>query len=138
MAPSKRNRSATLAETPLSSPNKLITKRPRQKTLESSIILPLSLRPTKPTSISIPTAFNSSQVDQLESEEENTITQVISESESERESKSKEEDNITRTNKYLDQDLEELGPDRLDREDTNESDAEIKISEEFKSSKFFN
>ena len=63
---------------------------------------------------------------------------MISESKSKRESESKEEDDITRANEYLDQDLEELGPDRLNREDTNESDTEIEISEEFKSSKFFN
>jgi hypothetical protein len=63
---------------------------------------------------------------------------VISESESERESENKEEDNITCANKYLDQDLnKELGPDRLDREDTDESDAENEVSEEFKISKFF-
>jgi hypothetical protein len=112
---------------------------PRSTSLqESSITLPLPLRPTKPTITSTPTAFNSSQVDESESEEENTVAQVISESESKEESKSKEEDNITRANEYLDQDLEELGPDRLDREDIDESDTEIKVSEEFKHSKFFN
>jgi hypothetical protein len=63
---------------------------------------------------------------------------VISELESERESKNKEEDNITCVNKYLDQDLnKELGLNRLDREDTDKSDAENKVSEEFKISKFF-
>jgi hypothetical protein len=137
MAPFKRNRSVTLAKSLLRSPNKLITKRPRQKTSESSVTLSLSLRPTKPTSISTPTAFNSSQVSQSESEEENTIAQVVSESETKEESKSEEEDNITCINKYLDQDLKELGPDRLDKEDINESDAEIKVSKEFKNSKFF-
>jgi hypothetical protein len=73
MAPSKRNKSVTLAKSPLRSPNKLITKRPRQKTPESFVTLPLPLRLTKPTSISTPTAFNNSQVGQSESEEENTI-----------------------------------------------------------------
>jgi hypothetical protein len=63
---------------------------------------------------------------------------VISELESKEESKSKEEDNITRANKYLDQDLKELGPDKLDREDIDESDTKIKVSEEFKHFKFFN
>ena len=63
---------------------------------------------------------------------------MISESESRRESESEEEDNITCTNEYLDQDLnKELGPDRLDREDTDELDAENEVSEEFKSSKYF-
>jgi hypothetical protein len=137
MASSKRNRSVTLAKSPLRSPNKPITKRPRQKTPQSSVTLPLPLRPTKPTSISTPTAFNSSQVSQSESEEENTIAQVVSESESKKESESEEEDDITCINKYLNQDLEELGLDRLDREDINESDAKIKVSKEFKNSKFF-
>ena len=59
------------------------------------------------------------------------------ESEEESESKSKEEDNIIRANEYLDQDLKELGPDRLDRKDTDESDAKVELSEEFKNSKFF-
>ena len=63
---------------------------------------------------------------------------MISESESEGESESEEENDITCNNEYLDQDLEELGPDRLDREDTDESDAENKVSEEFKYSKYFN
>ncbi|PVH71081.1 hypothetical protein DL98DRAFT_540345 [Cadophora sp. DSE1049] len=141
MAPLKRNRSATLIKSPPESPIKPITKRPRQKTLESfsSAITPsLPLRPTKPTTTSTPTAFNSSQVDESDSEEENTLAQVISESESEEESESKEEDDITCANEYLDQDLnKELGPDKLDREDTDESDTENEVSEEFKSSKFF-
>ena len=62
---------------------------------------------------------------------------MISEPESEGGSESKEEDDITCNNEYLDQDLEELGPDRLDREDTDESDAENEVSEEFKRSKYF-
>jgi hypothetical protein len=62
---------------------------------------------------------------------------VVSESESKKESESEEEDDITRINKYLDQDLKELGLDRLNREDINESDTKIKVSEEFKNSKFF-
>jgi predicted transcriptional regulator len=62
---------------------------------------------------------------------------VVSESESKEESKSKKEDNITRINEYLDQDLEELGLDRLNKEDINKSDTKIKVSEEFKNSKFF-
>jgi hypothetical protein len=62
---------------------------------------------------------------------------VINESESKEESENKEEDNITCINKYLDQDLEELGLDRLNKKDINKSDAEIKVSEEFKNSKFF-
>jgi hypothetical protein len=122
-------------------PIRPIRKRPRQKTPESfpSAITPsLPLRPTKLTTTSTPTAFNSSQVDESDSEEENTLAQVISKSESERESENKEEDNITCANEYLDQDLnKELGPDRLDREDTDELDAENKVSEEFKISKFF-
>jgi hypothetical protein len=63
---------------------------------------------------------------------------VVSESESKEESKSKKEDNIICINKYLDQDLKKLGPDRLNKEDINKSDAKIKVSEEFKNSKFFN
>ena len=63
--------------------------------------------------------------------------QVINELENEEESESEEEDNITCNNEYLDQDLEELGPDRLDREDINESDAENELPEEFKRSKYF-
>ncbi|PVH68883.1 hypothetical protein DL98DRAFT_599136 [Cadophora sp. DSE1049] len=132
MAPSKRNRSATLAKSPPESPIRPITKRSRQETPESStpsITLPLPLRPTKPTTTSTPTAFNSSQVDESESEE---IEASQSESEEE-----EEEDDITHANEYLDQDLEELGPDRLDREDIDESDAENKVPEEFKRSKFF-
>jgi hypothetical protein len=125
MAPSKRVRSVTFAKSPPKSPIRPITKRPQQKTPEptfvSSFTLPLPLRPTRPTSTFTPTAFNSSQIDsdsQSESEES-------SKSESEEESKSKKEDNITRANEYLDQDLKELGPDRLDREDINESDINV-------------
>jgi hypothetical protein len=62
---------------------------------------------------------------------------VINESENEEESESEEEDDITCNNEYLDQDLNELGPDRLDREDIDESDAENELPEEFKRSKFF-
>ena len=72
MASSKRNRSATLAKSPPGSPIRLISKRLRQKTPElssTSAIVPLPLRPTKPATTSTPTAFNSSQVDELESEE---------------------------------------------------------------------
>ncbi|KAH9203474.1 hypothetical protein DL95DRAFT_419017 [Leptodontidium sp. 2 PMI_412] len=143
MASSKRNRSATFAKSPPESPIRPITKRSRQETPESStasVTLPLPLRPTKFTSTSTPTAFNSSQVDESDSEEENTLAQVISESESEEESNNdEEEDDITYANEYLDQDLnKELGPDRLDREETDESDAENEVSEEFQSSKYFN
>ena len=60
---------------------------------------------------------------------------MISESESEQESK--EEDNITHANEFLDQDLKELGPDRLDREDINESDVEREVDKEVKISKSF-
>jgi hypothetical protein len=137
MAPSKRVRSVTLAKSPPESPIRPITKQPRQKTPEptfaSSSTLPLPLRPTRPTSTSTPTAFNSSQIDsdsQSESEES-------SESESKEESESEEEDDITRANEYLDQDLEELGPDRLDREDINESDIKKEVTKEFKTSKYF-
>jgi hypothetical protein len=141
MAPSKRNRSATLVKSLPQLPIRPIRKRPRQKTPESfflAITPSLPLRPTKPTTTFTPIAFNSSQVDESDSEEENTLAQVISESESERESENKEEDNIICVNKYLDQDLnKELGPDRLDKEDTDESDAENEVSEEFKISKFF-
>jgi hypothetical protein len=63
---------------------------------------------------------------------------VVSESKSKEESESEEKDNITRINKYLDQDLEKLGLDKLDKEDINESDTKIKVSKEFKNSKFFN
>jgi hypothetical protein len=63
---------------------------------------------------------------------------VISKSKSERESKNKEEDNIICVNKYLDQDLnKELGLDRLDKENTDELNAENKVSKEFKIFKFF-
>jgi hypothetical protein len=140
MAPSKRNRSTTLAKSPPGSPIRLIKKRSRQKTPESSTTsttLPLPLRPTKTTSTTTPTAFNSSQVNESESEDENTLALIVSESKSEEKSKSEEEDDITYNNEYLDQDLKELGPDRLGKEDTNESDAKNKISEEFKYSKFF-
>ncbi|CZT10464.1 uncharacterized protein RCO7_10502 [Rhynchosporium graminicola] len=81
-----------------------------------------------------------SRVDKSESEENEieASTIVISESNSEEESKSKEEeDNITQANEYLDQDLIELGPDRLDREETDESDIKKEVSEEFKTSKYF-
>jgi hypothetical protein len=61
---------------------------------------------------------------------------VISESESE-ESKKEEEDNITCTNEFLDQDLKELGLDRLDREDINELDIKREVTKEFKTSKYF-
>jgi hypothetical protein len=140
MASSKRNRSATLAKSPPESPIRPITKRSRQETPESSTTsttLPLPLRSTKTTSTTTPTAFNSSQVDESDSEDENTLAPVISEPESEGGSESEEEDDITCNNEYLDQDLEELGPDRLDREDTDESDAENEVSEEFKRSKYF-
>jgi len=137
MAPSKRNRSVTLAKSPPESPIRPITKRPRQKTPEptfaSSSTLPLLLRPTRPTSTSTPTAFNSSQVDESEFEEERRA-QVISESESE---ESKKENDINQANEFLDQDLKELGLDRLNKEDINKSDAKIKVSKEFKNSKFF-
>ena len=137
MAPSKRNRSATLAKSPPDSPIRPITKRPRQKTPESSvsITLPLPLRPIKLIT-STPTAFNSSQIDESESEND-MQARVINESENEEESESEEEDDITCNNEYLDQDLNELGPDRLDREDIDESDAENELPEEFKRSKFF-
>jgi hypothetical protein len=63
---------------------------------------------------------------------------VISELKSKRESENKEKDNITCANKYLDQDLnKKLGPDKLDKKDTNKSDAKNKVSKEFKISKFF-
>jgi hypothetical protein len=60
MAFSKRNRNVTLAKLSLGSLNKLIIKRPCQKTPESFVTLSLSLCPTKPTFISTPIAFNSS------------------------------------------------------------------------------
>ena len=136
MAPSKRNRGATLAKTPPGSPIQPIVKRLRQETPESlSSTLPLPLRPTKLVYTSTPTAFNSSQVDDESESEEKKLAQVISESESEE--SEEEEDDIACNNEYLDQDLEELGPDRLDREDIDESDAENKVTEEFKRSKFF-
>jgi hypothetical protein len=138
MPPSKRNRSATLAKSSPGSPIQPITKRSRQQTPEassSSLPLPIPLRPTKAISTTTPTAFNSSQVDESEFKEERRA-QVISESESE-ESEEEEEDDITRTNEFLDQDLEELGPDRLDREDIDESDIEREVTKEFKTSKYF-
>jgi hypothetical protein len=70
MPPLKRNRGATLAKSPPGSPIRPITKRPCQQTLEASGSLPLSLRPTKAITITTPTAFNSSQVDESEFEEE--------------------------------------------------------------------
>jgi hypothetical protein len=60
MAPFKRNRSVTLAKLLLRSLNKLITKRPCQKTPESFVTLPLPLCLTKPTFIFTLIAFNSS------------------------------------------------------------------------------
>jgi hypothetical protein len=135
MAPSKRNRSVTLAKSPPGSPIRPITKRSRQITPESSAsttTLPIPLRPTRPTTTSTPTAFNSSQIDS-----ESELSELESQSESEEESEEEEEDDITRANEYLDQDLEELGPDRLDREDMDESDVEKEVSEEFKTSKYF-
>ncbi|KAL5331349.1 hypothetical protein ACEPPN_000879 [Leptodophora sp. 'Broadleaf-Isolate-01'] len=133
MAPSKRNRGATLAKSPPGSPIRPITKRPCQQTPEASSSLPLPLRPTKLIATTTPTAFNSSQVDESEFKEERRA-QVISESESEEE---EEEDDITCTNEFLDQDLKELGPDRLDREEIDESDIEKEVTEEFKTSKYF-
>jgi hypothetical protein len=62
---------------------------------------------------------------------------VVSKSESKKESESKEEDNITCINKYLDQNLKELGLDRLNKEDINKSDTKIEVSKEFKNFKFF-
>jgi hypothetical protein len=100
MAPSKRNRSATLTESPPGSPIRPITKRLRQKTPEASSSLPLPLRPTKLTSTSTPTTFNSSQINESEFKEERRA-QVISESES-KESKEEEDNNITRANEFLD------------------------------------
>ncbi|KAL5331293.1 hypothetical protein ACEPPN_000823 [Leptodophora sp. 'Broadleaf-Isolate-01'] len=132
MAPSKRNRGATLAKSPPRSPIRPITKRPRQQTPEASGSLPLPLRPTKLIVTTTPTTFNSSQVDESEFKEEKRA-QVISESESEEE----EDDDITRTNEFLDQDLKELGRDRLDREEINESDIKKEVTEEFKISKYF-
>ena len=141
MAPSKRNRSETLAKSPPRSPIRPIIKRPRQKTPELTSIsatLPLPLRPIK-LATSTPTAFNSSQINELEGEDD-IRAQAINELESEEEeweSESEEEDDITCNNEYLDQDLEELGPDRLDREETDELNIEKEVSEEFKTSSFF-
>ena len=76
MAPSKRNRSATLVKSPPQSPIRPIRKRPRQKTPESfpSAITPsLPLRPTKPTTTFTLTVFNSSQVNKSDSKEKNTL-----------------------------------------------------------------
>jgi hypothetical protein len=61
---------------------------------------------------------------------------VISESES-KESEEEKEDNITRTNKFLDQDLKELGLNRLDKEDINELDIKREVTKEFKTFKYF-
>ena len=61
---------------------------------------------------------------------------MICESES-KESEEEEDNNITRANEFLDQDLEELGPDRLDREDIDELDIKKEVTEEFKTSKYF-
>jgi hypothetical protein len=63
---------------------------------------------------------------------------VVNKSKNKKESENKKEDNITCINKYLDQDLEELGLDRLNKKDINKSDAKIKVNKEFKNSKFFN
>ncbi|KAH9203468.1 hypothetical protein DL95DRAFT_472356 [Leptodontidium sp. 2 PMI_412] len=119
MAPFKRDQSVTLVKSPLGSLIRLIRKRFRQKTLESFALPLLPLRLTKPTFTSTPITFNSSQVDESEFEEE-TRARLSSESESKEESEEseeEEEDDITRANEYLDQDLKELGLDRLDRED---------------------
>ena len=70
MPPLKRNRGATLAKSPPGLPIRPITKRPRQQTPKASSSLPLPLRPTKAITTSTPTAFNSSQVDESEFEEE--------------------------------------------------------------------
>ena len=103
MAPLKRNWSATLAKLPPELPIRPITKCSRQKPPELSttfVTLPLPLRPTKPTTTSTPTAFNSSQVDELESEED-MQARVANKLESKEESK-EEENNNTYYNKYLD------------------------------------
>ena len=100
MAPLKRNQSATLAKLPPGSPIRPITKRLCQKTPKASSSLPLPLRPTRATTTSTPTAFNSSQVDELEFKEKRRA-QVISKSESE-ESKEEEDNNITCANEFLD------------------------------------
>ena len=127
-----------LAKLPPELPIRPITKRPCQQTPKASGLLPLPLRLTKLTSTSTPTAFNSSQVDKLEFKEERGAI-VISKLESKEESKNKEEEdnNITCANKFLDQDLEELGPDRLDRENIDELNVEREVDKEIKSSKSF-
>jgi hypothetical protein len=56
----KRNKGATLAKSPPRLSIRLITKRPRQQTLEASGSLPLPLRPTKAIAIITLTAFNNS------------------------------------------------------------------------------
>jgi hypothetical protein len=61
---------------------------------------------------------------------------MISESKSE-ESKKEKEDNITYTNKFLDQDLEKLGLNRLNKKDINKSNIKRKVTKEFKTSKYF-
>ena len=133
MPPLKRNKGATLAKSPPGSPIRPITKRPRQQTPEAPGSLPLPLRPTKAIAITTPTAFNSSQVDESEFEEERRA-QVISESESE---ESKKENDINQANEFLDQDLKELGPDKLDKKDINKSDIKKEVTKEFKTSKYF-
>jgi hypothetical protein len=61
---------------------------------------------------------------------------VISESES-KESKKKKEDNITRINKFLDQDLKKLGLNKLDKKDIDKSDIKKEVTKEFKTFKYF-
>jgi hypothetical protein len=61
---------------------------------------------------------------------------VISESESKK-SKKEEEDNITYTNKFLDQDLKELSLDKLDKKDINKLDIKREVIKEFKTFKYF-
>jgi hypothetical protein len=73
MAPSKRNQSVTLAESPPESLIRLITKRLRQKTPEASSSLPLPLRLTKLISTSTPTTFNSSQINESEFKKERRV-----------------------------------------------------------------
>ena len=92
--------------------------------------LPLPSRPIKAISTTTPTAFNSSQVDELEFKEERG--RLSNESEVK-----EEEDNITQANEFLNKDLEELGQDRLDKEEINKSDIKKEVSEEFKTSKYF-
>ena len=92
--------------------------------------LPLPSRPIKAISTTTPTAFNSSQVNKSEFKEEQG--RLSNESEVK-----EEEDNITQANEFLDQDLKELGQDRLDKEEINKSDIEKEVSEEFKTSKYF-